>query len=114
MIAFEMGQQLVAQGEDPPFIGMIDSCEMSYMSRTLKQDPPKTKAAELSRRLKLRFTEAFQRPDTLTYIKEKIESRLLRLLYSVFSGFGMSIPNAPAKPLSRELVRGGQLLPEVI
>jgi thioesterase domain-containing protein len=94
MVAYEMAQQLIAAGEKAPFVGMIDSCEMSYTTRMLKQDSPGRKASELSRRLKLRFAEAFQRPDTLRYVKEKIHSRTMRLLYSVFSGFGMKIPNS--------------------
>ena len=92
MVAYEMAQQLLEQDEKAPFIGMIDSCEMSYMTRMLKQDSPGKKATEISRRLKLRFSEAFQRPDTFAYVKEKIMSRTMRLLYSVFSGFGVAIP----------------------
>lgn len=98
MLAFEMAQQLKAEGAEPPFIGMIDSCEMSYLTRVLKQDSPVMKVSELARRLKTRFREAFERPDTFYYVREKIESRVMRFLYSAFSRFGVSIPSPTRKP----------------
>jgi thioesterase domain-containing protein len=94
MVAFEMAQQLQAQGEEAPFIGMIDSCEMSYLKRQAKVDPPGQRASDIYSRLKRRFEEAFERPDTFSYMKEKIESRLFRTLYSVTSAVGISIPNS--------------------
>ncbi len=94
MVAYEIAQQLREQGEVAPFIGMIDSCEMSYLKRQAKFDPPGKRAGYLFRRLKIRLSEAFERPDTFSYMKQKIESRLLRMLYSVTSRFGISPPNS--------------------
>jgi thioesterase domain-containing protein len=94
MVAFEMAQQLRATGEERPFIGMIDSCEMSYLKRQAKFDPTGQKASDLYHRLKRRFSEAFQKPDTFSYIREKFESRFFRTLYSVTSKFGIRISNS--------------------
>jgi thioesterase domain-containing protein len=94
MVAFEMAQQLREQGEIAPFIGMIDSCEMSYLKRQAKFDPPGKRAGYIYHRLKTRLSEAFERPDTFHYMKSKIESRLLRMFYSVTSRFGISIPHS--------------------
>jgi len=94
MLAFEMAQQLRARGEEAPFIGMIDSCEMSYVKRHAKVDPPGRKARYVYGRLKTHLSEALHRPDTFVYMKTKVESRLLRMLYSVTSRFGVSIPNS--------------------
>lgn len=94
MVAFEMAQQLRAEGRKPPLICMIDSCEMSYLKRQAKFDAPGRRASDVYHRLRRRLAEAFERPDTFTYMKEKIESRFFRSLYSVTSRFGISIPNS--------------------
>jgi thioesterase domain-containing protein len=98
MVAFEMAQQLRAQGETAPFIGMIDSCEMSYLKRQAKFHSPGKRAGHLYLRLKTRIREAFERPDTFSYMREKIESRLLRILYSVSSRFSIPIPKSVHLP----------------
>jgi thioesterase domain-containing protein len=98
MVAFEMAQQLRAQGDEPPLIAMIDSCEMSYLKRQAKFDPAGQRASDIYHQLKRRFAEAFERPDTFSYMKEKIESRLRRILYSVTSKFGISISSSFHRP----------------
>jgi thioesterase domain-containing protein len=98
MVAFEMAQQLRAQGEEPPLIAMIDSCEMSYLKRQAKVDPPAQRVNDVYNQLRRRFAEAFERPDTFSYVKEKIESRLRRIVYSVSSKFGISISSSFHRP----------------
>lgn len=94
MVAFEMAQQLRSNGEERPFIGMIDSCEMSYLKRQAKFDPTGQRASDIFQRLSRRFGEAFQKPDTFSYIREKFESRFFRMLYSVATKFGISLSNS--------------------
>jgi thioesterase domain-containing protein len=91
MVAFEMAQQLRQQGKERPLIAMIDSCEMSYLKRQAKVDPIGQRASDILQRVKRRFGEAFERPDTFSYMKERIDSRLFRAIYSVSSKFGISI-----------------------
>jgi thioesterase domain-containing protein len=98
MLAYEMAQQLVACGEEQPFIGMIDATEMSYLKRQAKQKPPVDRAGDLYSRLRRRFAEAFERPDTFAYIREKIESRAMRSLYSLTSRTGVSMPRQMQRP----------------
>ena len=98
MVAFEMAQQLRAQGEERPLVAMIDSCEMSYLKRQAKFDPAGQRASNLYCQLKRRIGEAFERPDTFSYMKEKIESRLHRIVYSVTRKLGISISSSCHRP----------------
>lgn len=98
MVAFEMAQQLRAQGEERPTIAMIDSCEMSYLKRQAKFEPAGQRASNIYHQLKRRFGEAFERPDTFSYMKGKIESRIRRIIYAVSSKFGISISSAFHRP----------------
>ena len=98
MVAFEMAQQLRAQGEERPLVAMIDSCEMSYLKRQARFDPAGQRASNLYCQLKRRIGEAFERPDTFSYMKEKIESRLHRIVYSVTWKLGISISSSCHRP----------------
>ena len=98
MVAFEMAQQLRAQGEERPLVAMIDSCEMSYLKRQARFDPAGQRASNLYCQLKRRIGEAFERPDTFSYMKEKIESRLRRIVYSVTWRLGISISSSYHRP----------------
>lgn len=98
MVAFEMAQQLRAQGEERPLVAMIDSCEMSYLKRQARFDPAGQRASNLYCQLKRRIGEAFERPDTFSYMKEKIESRLHRIVYSVTWKLGISISSSYHRP----------------
>lgn len=94
MLAFEMAQQLRRQGEERPVIAMIDSCEMSFLKRLGKVDPAGQRASDLAGRLRRRFKEAVEKPNTIAYMKEKIESRFFRTLYSVSSRFGITLSSS--------------------
>jgi thioesterase domain-containing protein len=98
MVAFEMAQQLRAQGEERPVVAMIDACEMSYLKRQAKFDPAGQRASDIYHQLKRRLGEAFERPDTFSYMKEKIESRMRRIIYAVSSKFGISISSSFHRP----------------
>ena len=94
MLAFEMAQQLRQQGEERPLIAMIDSCEMSFLKRLAKVDPAGQRASDIADRLRRRFKEAIEKPNTFAYMKEKVESRFFRTLYSVSSRFGISLSSS--------------------
>ena len=94
MVAFEMAQQLVAEGEEAPFVAMIDSCEMSYMKRHSRNARTAMKAIRISSRLRARLSEAFQHNNSVAYVKEKITAKLMRVFYSILSRCGIPIPRS--------------------
>lgn len=98
MLAFEMAQQLVAQGEGLPFLGMIDSTEMTYLRRTSNASSPDKRASDFYQRVRRRLTEAIERADTIAYLQEKIYSRSLRFLYRVASKLRVPLPSSLHKP----------------
>ena len=91
MVAYEIAQQLRAERSVSPLLLMLDSMEMSRLKRQAQTEPTGRRIRDLYERLLRRFEEAFHRPDTLTYVKEKITSRSFRMLYSLTSKFGITL-----------------------
>jgi thioesterase domain-containing protein len=93
MVAFEMAQQLVAQGKQAPWLALIDSCEMGSRTESGGDTGTESVTHAVSQRLRARFREAMNHPDPLVYVWQKIVARFFRTLYSLLSKWGKPIPH---------------------
>ena len=98
MVAYEMAQQLQVEQCFPPVLLMLDSMEMSRLKRQAQTEPTGRRIRDLHERLSRRFEEAFHRPDTLSYVREKITSRSFRMFYSLTSKLGIPLSGSEQNP----------------
>ena len=98
MVAFEMAQQIRAQGCEPPALVMLDSMEMSRLKRRAQASPARLRTLDLLTRMSRRLREAFAMQNPFGYVKEKIVSRSHRLLYSISARLRMPIKHSVHNP----------------
>ena len=80
LVAYEMAQQLQAQGEEVRMLGMLDTWQPSYQRRTPKSEPPLVRI--YNRLLVIWLNTRRLKPSSkLRYARERIKNRMLRQFY---------------------------------
>ena len=98
MVAYELAQQLRAEGAERPHVLMIDSMEMSRRKREAKEESAARRARDFLLRMKRRLKEAVDKPDPFAYLKQKVEFRSHRLFYAVTSRVGKPVSSSAHNP----------------
>ena len=87
LIAYEMAQQLHAQGQEVRMLGMLDTWQPSYQRRTPKAGSP---AVRIYNRLLLVWlhTRRLGTSSKLRYVRNRLKNRVLRQLYKYSAARG--------------------------
>jgi aspartate racemase len=85
VVAFEVAQQLQAEGEDVALMAFIDTIEWSYWQRP----PTPLERLEL---YKLRVRKLFFEAGRLHYLKERLRAKRFRILDKLYKILGRPVP----------------------
>jgi thioesterase domain-containing protein/acyl carrier protein len=80
LVAYEMAQQLHAQGQEVRMLGMLDTWQPSYHRRTPKRVPLLYRIYDRLARVR-RHTRPLGTSSKIVYLRERLKTRILRLLY---------------------------------
>ena len=88
MVAFEVAQQLTAQGASVAFVGMLDTIEWRYMEKVQKTLP----ASKRYKAYKEQVKSAVSGKGRLHELKANLSARYAKFTYRTFNRLGRPIP----------------------
>ncbi|HEX4022864.1 MAG TPA: SDR family NAD(P)-dependent oxidoreductase [Acidobacteriaceae bacterium] len=87
-VAFEMAQQIVAQGREVGLLGMFDTIEWQYMEQVEKSLHSRARLEVYKEQLK----QEWSGEDRLGGLKRRMAAKFYRLTYRLFTALGRPVP----------------------